>query len=222
MADNVDDGSRLNVGGAGSSGYQSHPVPDPTDPTILTTQALYREVSALKELIEQRISALQLQAVEAIDSLDEALKRAVDARTSLDKEKDLRVTQQFDLVERQRVEQKKDTKDAVDAALTAQKEAVREQTSASERAIQKSETATLKQLDQITLTFKADIDAARRSLDEAKERIADVDRKVEGLMQQRVGAKDDRSGLYAGIAAVAATILLGIAIIGFISARGGV
>jgi len=222
MADNVDDGSRLNVGGAGSSGYQSRPVPDPTDPTILTTQALYREVSALKELIEQRISALQLQAVEAIDSLDEALKRAVDARTSLDKEKDLRVTQQFDLVERQRVEQKKDTKDAVDAALTAQKEAVREQTSASERAIQKSETATLKQLDQITLTFKADIDAARRSLDEAKERIADVDRKVEGLMQQRVGAKDDRSGLYAGIAAVAATILLGIAIIGFISARGGV
>ena len=88
------------------------PVPDPT---VLTTQALYREVSSLRELIELRIEDL----------------------SGLLDEKFLRTEQQFELVERQRVEQKNDTKNAVDAALTAQKEAAKEQTVASDRAIAK-------------------------------------------------------------------------------------
>jgi hypothetical protein len=45
------------------SGYTSRPIPDPT---VLTTQALYREVAALKELIEQRIAALK-DSTEAAD-----------------------------------------------------------------------------------------------------------------------------------------------------------
>lgn len=129
------------------------PVPDPT---VLTTQALYREVSSLRELIELRI-----------ESLD----------TLLD-EKFLRTQQQFDLVERQRVEQKKDTKDAVDAALTAQKEAAKEQTIASDRAIAKSETAITKQLEQQRETFAAAQAETRRAMGELKERIGDVDKKV--------------------------------------------
>jgi hypothetical protein len=150
------------------------PVPDPT---VLTTQALYREVSALQELIEQRI----------------------EGQREIINQQFYKVEQQFELVERQRVEQKKDTKDAVDAALTAQKEAVREQTSASERSIAKSETATTKQIDQLAATFANTQASLLARIDELKERIVEVDRKAEAPVQQRFGAKEDRSGFYAAI-----------------------
>lgn len=68
------------------------PVPDPT---LLTTQALYREVATLRELIEEKILATDQLVSEKFASVD----------------------RQLDLVERQRVEQKSDTKAAVDAAL---------------------------------------------------------------------------------------------------------
>jgi hypothetical protein len=151
----------------GMVGDDRRPVPDPT---VLTTQALYREVSALQELIEQVVKGTR----EVID------------------QQFYKVEQQFELVERQRVEQKKDTKDAVDAALTAQKEAVREQTSASERSIAKSETATNKQLEQLATTFSNTQASLLARIDELKERIVDVDRKAESVAQQRAGAREER------------------------------
>jgi biotin operon repressor len=169
------------------------PVPDPT---VLTTQALYREVSALQELIEQSIKGTR----EVID------------------QQFYKVEQQFELVERQRVEQKKDTKDAVDAALTAQKEAVREQTSASERSIAKSEAATNKQLEQLAATFKTSSDSLLARIDELKEWIVDVDRKAERPIQQKLGAREDRSGLYAALAAMASLVFLGVSVISLVIA----
>lgn len=159
----------------------SVPVPDPT---ILTTQALQREVEGLRELIEQRIEGLR-------DVVGERFHKS---------------NQEFELVERQRVEQKRDTKDAVDAALTAQKEAVREQTAASDRAIAKSEAATSKQLDQLMITFTTAIAAIQREMGEAKERLTTLE-------QQKVGAKDDRSGLYATMGVVATILAVVISLI---------
>ena len=129
-------------------------------------------------------------------------------------EKFEKVEQQFELVERQRVEQKKDTKDAVDAALTAQKEAVREQTAASERAIAKSEAATSKQLDQLSVTFTTEAAALRRELGEMKERLTAIE-------QQKVGAKEDRSGLYAAIGIFLTILLAGITIVTIVLANAG-
>ena len=100
---------------------ESQQVPsDKADPTVLTTEALQREVEALKDLINLRVSGLK-------DVVDERF-------TSVDR--------QLIDQEARRVEQKSDTKAAVDAALAAAKEAVKEQTTASERAIGKSETST--------------------------------------------------------------------------------
>jgi type VI protein secretion system component VasK len=169
------------------------PVPDPT---VLTTQALYREVSALQELIEQSIRGTR----EVID------------------QQFYKVEQQFELVERQRVEQKKDTKDAVDAALTAQKEAVREQTSASERSIAKSETATTKQIDQLAATFTNSFASFQVRLDELKERIVEVDRKAESPAQRAIGAKEDRSGLYAGVGVMVTILFFGVSVISLVIA----
>jgi len=169
------------------------PIPDPT---VLTTQALYREADRLQELIEQRIEG----ATAVID------------------QQFYKVEQQFELVERQRVEQKKDTKDAVDAALTAQKEAVREQTSASERSIAKSEAATTKQIDQLAVTFASTQESLLARIDELKERIIEVDRKAEKPVQQRIGAQEDRTGLYAAVGLLATLLVVGISIIGLVIA----
>lgn len=163
---------------------QSSPNPDPT---ILTTQALFREIKHIEDSMAAAFKEVEI----------------------LSTEKFRRVEQQFELVERQRVEQKKDTKDAVDAALTAQKEAVKEQTAASERAIAKSEEATRKQLEQLSNTFTTAFEGMRRSIDETKERISEadknlraaiseVDRKTNGVLDRTLGATDSRVDTRAG------------------------
>jgi len=139
----------------------SRPVPDPTE---LTTEALHREIGALKELM-----VAELAGVEKITG-----------------ERFASVNKQLQLVETQRVEQKKDTKDAVDAALTAQKEAVREQTTASERAIAKSEASTKEQLNQLTATFTTAIGGVTDTLNDLKDRVGRVEAVKVGAQEQRV------------------------------------
>jgi len=132
--------------------------PDP-DPTVLTTQALFREIGTLRELFEQRIDALEAERdratvqsahrtkvlnrerVEQFTAQRELLNERITALRSLTDER-------FASAEHQRIEQKQDTKAAVDAALSAAKEAVKEQTTASGLSISKSETATREQLAQ--------------------------------------------------------------------------
>jgi DNA anti-recombination protein RmuC len=145
--------------------FTSRPVPDPT---LLTTEQLLREVAALRELVESDIEGLEAIVAEKFRSVD----------------------QQLELVERQRVEQKADTKAAVDAALTAQKEAVKEQTTASDRAIAKSEASMTKQLEQLSATFAASIKSVVDSLDDMKQRVGSIE-----AMKQ--GGKDTVAGVYA-------------------------
>ena len=196
--------------------------PNP-DPTALTTQALFREVAQLRELFNTKIDTIT-QTVEASlanssnarNGVREILDQKIDAVTVLYEAK-------LDLIERQRVEQKSDTAAAVQAALSAAKEAVKEQTNASERSIAKSEAATSKQLEAQQVTTASAAGELRRSIDDLKERIAEVDRNLRdavsavattanGANERRVGAKDDRTALYA-TAGFIATLL---AIVGFV------
>jgi hypothetical protein len=125
------------------------PVPDPT---LLTTEALHREIASLRELLEA----------------------GTGAEATLTGERFTRVYQRFDLVEAQRVEQKADTKSAVDAALVSQKEAVREQTIASDKAIAKSEAGTAKQIEQLHDSFTTAVDALRAAHEDLKDRVGKV------------------------------------------------
>lgn len=88
------------------------------------------------------------------------------------------------------------TKAAVDAALIAQKEAVREQTIASEKSVEKSERSTNESIRQQRETFSSDISILRGEIAEVKLSLA-------ALTNQKLGAKEDRTGLYAAIAAFA-------------------
>jgi hypothetical protein len=135
------------------------------DPTVLTTAALEREIGHIKSLLDRDVQALE-------DVMGEKF-------TAVDK--------QLTLVEQQRVEQKQDTKTAVDAALLAQKEAVREQTIASERSIAKSETATNQQLQQLGQTFTTAFEGLRRDIDDTKQRLTVVEATKAGGQQASVG-----------------------------------
>lgn len=79
------------------------------------------------------------------------------------------VLREFESIERHRLEQKEDTKAAVDAALTAQKESVA-----------KSEAAVSKQIDQLTASIDKTTSDIRRELSEVKERVSETDKKVGG------------------------------------------
>lgn len=118
------------------------PVPDPTS---LTTDQLLREISSVKELVGEKFS-----------SVDEKFRAVYD---------------QLALVERQRVEQKQDTKTAVDAALSAQVNAVREQTIATEKAIAKTENSTAESLKQLQGTFTVGLAGQATTASDLKERV---------------------------------------------------
>lgn len=135
------------------------PISPEGDPTTRTIETLHREIAGLEGKVK-----ILLEGIEQITD-----------------EKFHSVERQFELVERQRAEQKVDTKQAVDAALTAQKEAVKEQTTASERAIAKSETATTKQLDQLAVTFATAINGVTTLLNDLKERVAKVEASKQGV-----------------------------------------
>jgi hypothetical protein len=131
------------------------------DPTILTTEQLLREISRLERLMESQVTGLR----------------------DLIEEKFVSVATQFALIERQRVEQKKDTKDAVDAALAAAKEAVKEQTTASDRSITKSETATSEQLKQLSTTFTTATTGITDNISDVKERVSRIETLKQGTTQ---------------------------------------
>jgi flagellar capping protein FliD len=76
---------------------------------------------------------------------------------------------------------------SIAAALTSQKEAVAEQTAASQLSIGKSETATLKSLDQLGATFATAIDSLRREITDNKDRIAEVDRRLSSRLDTGEG-----------------------------------
>ena len=187
-------------------GGGSVPVPDPT---VATTAALMREIGLLETSIDLRLENAEKQLFAAAG----AHRELVDAELG-------KVNQRFELQEQQRIEQKNDTKLAVDAALQAQKEAVREQTTASERAIAKSETATNKQLEQLSLTFATSVEGLRRSIDEVKERLVDESKNLRQAIsdvgtvansygQQKQGGVDTRALLGWVIAAVVGLVAIG-------------
>lgn len=180
--------------GTGKQSEGRVPIPDPT---LLTTQALVREIASLRELLETQVAALE----------------------DVEDQKFYKVEQQFELVERQRVEQKKDTKDAVDAALTAQKEAVREQTAASERAIAKSEAATSKQLDQLSVTFVTEAAALRRELGEMKERVLTIEQLKIGGKEATTEQRESLTGVYAVVGIIATVFFVGLGVVGLIASQ---
>lgn len=148
------------VAAEGQQGNQSKgfvPVPDPT---ILTTEQLLREIGGVREFV--------LGEIGHIGTTTEIRFKAVE--------------KEFDGVARRTAEQKTDTKDALDAALAAQKEAVALQTEASDKAIAKSEAATTKQIDALAVQVDKSSDAKDEKIEDLKARMDKLEGSVRAMI----------------------------------------
>ena len=140
-----------------------------TDPTVLTTEQLHREIQGLKELIGSRLNAMD----KALDLVHEDYVRIptdTDEQVSalkelvFDKVVALEKSIQLQLHERDiRTNQASEhSRLAIDAALQAAKELVGEQNRSSNTAIIKSETSVSRQMEQFNLLLQTMIIMAVR------------------------------------------------------------
>ena len=187
--------------------------PDP-DPTVLTTQALFREINQVQALLDAHMDGLEgtLSArITAIDRDVDRLQLAVEQEPAstgaligtlrdLHEEKFKSIQVQF--VERDtRTEQtSRDSKVAVDAALQAAKEAVGEQNKSSALAIAKSEASTTKQIDQQGLLIASSTQGLDDKIDDIKDRLTRIEGKDIGT---RSTHEDNRSLIAVGVAVLA-------------------
>lgn len=163
----------------------------------------------VRELVEAAI-ARQDDLREATKSLNQAELEGITRVMQTELES---IRREFSLIESRRQEQKTDTKVAVDAALSAAKDAVKEQAAASEKAILKSETSAGEQSRQNAVTFSAQMTNVTSMLADVKERVG----KLESIKQ---GGDDVRTrqrldiGVLVGIGGFIVAFLTGfIAII---------
>lgn len=155
--------------------------PDP-DPTVLTTQALLREILNLKEIFETRIAGMDKAIVllqTTSDRVPSWVEKAVGQLRELHDEKFSSIQTQFAERDTRTEQTSRDSKVAVDAALQAAKEAVGEQNKSNALAIAKSEAAFTKQIDQIGLLIQTTAKATDDKIDDIKTRLTTI----EGIKQ---------------------------------------
>jgi len=206
----------------------STPVPDPT---VLTTQAsekavanlkelMFTQVEALKELLESRFAdrdrAITLLQ-DGASALPDMLSERVDRLQELHEQRFNVTEEKFKSIDKQFAERDTRTElataastKAIDAALSAQKEAAVEQNRSNEAKITKSEAGFTKQIDQLLDLVKAGTKAADDKVADLKDRIT----KMEAMKQGGSDSWASLAGVIGACAGVAAIIGLLIAEIG--------
>jgi hypothetical protein len=180
--------------------------PQKSDPTALTTRMVLREVVILDDKIENLDSKLDSKIEYTVSSIrreQAALKELLESKLLdfkvVEEGKFKSIKTQLELVERQRIEQKQDTKDAVDAALIYQKEALRDQTIASGLSTSKSDTATEKRLEQLNVTMNTAFLSSQKSITEMKDNfgisISDLRDRIGRMESTKVGATEQKASI---------------------------
>jgi hypothetical protein len=160
----------------------SRPVPDPT---LLTTEGIRREVGMLRELLETRLDGMDRAMAlfqENITRVPTDVDKQVGHLKALHEEKFLSIEVQFRERDVRTEQTSRDSKVAVDAALQAAKEAVGEQNRSSALAIAKSETATVKQIDQQGLLIATATSGLNDKIDDLKARLTLMEGRGSGML----------------------------------------
>src|ERR1035438_4884503 len=188
------------------------PVPDPT---VLTRQQLERAVAGLREILEARLNGMD----KALSLTHEELnRRSVEGDLKivhlreLSEEKFLSIQTQFAERDTRTEQTSRDSKVAVDAALQAAKEAVGEQNKSSALAIAKSETATMKQIDQLVVLISTGSNAQDSKITDIKDRITALESLNSGLASAQITQHDASSSRVAiiGVICTVGGLLMGV------------
>jgi len=215
----------------------TRPVPDPT---ILTTQALEREVGNIKERLDDFKDQLDRRHVadrefvkaqlDVVDTRLNGIDTATDLRLrgiieipdqidekvanlgSIVDEKFTSIDNQFKERDTRSERESRDNKVAVDAAFAAQKEAAAKQDEGNQKSIDKSEKSTQDTINKLSEKVDTQIKSLGDKIDDIKDRVNRIESQKEGVQQQRIGFSSN-IGNYV---AVGSLVLLAIAIIGYI------
>lgn len=155
-----------------------------SDPSALTTQVIWREIAALKELLTSELEGVKKSIDVAHDDLVRVPTDVQEQVGNVHQLLDIKVAhleKQFDLIERQRIEQKTDQRTAIDDALKAAKELVFQQNLANTSANAKSEASFSKQIDQIATLFASEKKASDERINDLKEQVAKSEGRGGGL-----------------------------------------
>jgi hypothetical protein len=200
----------------------STPVPDPTE---LTDAAIAKSVTLLTQYINGKVDSIGVR----LDGMDKAtdlrLQPMADVPSMIDEKVhnlERLAIERFESVNQRFVErdtrserESRDNKVAVDAAFAAQKEAAAKQDEANAKAIDKSEKSTAETIKTNQELTRATTDALIKAVDEVKTRVTTIE-------SMRLGARDDRSALYAGLAALGGLISLLLILAALFATRGTV
>lgn len=177
----------------------TRPVPDPT---ILTTQALEKSVSTLKELIMARLEeidkATKILAARA-DKVPSDVDIAVNNLKDLHGEKFASIDKQFEERDVRTEQLAAAGQLAIKDALQAAKELVASQNASNEKAIIKSEGNTTKLLENLDV-----------KIIDLRDRLTAIENKGVGQTTERAAQQTDNT-FTLGATAVAITVVLGIA-----------
>ena len=171
----------------------SRPEPDPSQ---LTTAQLMREAAHIRDTLNLKIDAIEKAIVVAHDDMvrvPTAMDKAVDGLriltwqrfdsvhttflsvAALNEQKFGAIKTQFDERDTRVQQTAKASKEALDAALQAAKEAVSEQNKSNSVAIAKSEAATSKQIDQLTGAIHLTAKTTDDKVADLKERLTRIE-----------------------------------------------
>ena len=182
------------------------PVPDPT---LLTTQQLLRELAALRELLEARLNGMD-RATELLSATVNRTPTVIQTEIShvreVEQERFASIAQQFHERDVRADKAERAAKEALDAALLAQKELVAQQNDANAAQAAKTDLSTTKQIDQIGIRIDTMQKAFDDRLTELKERIDRGEGSDTGAATRRTEQRLDLGQLIAALAVVAAVI----------------
>jgi hypothetical protein len=169
------------------------PIPDPT---VLTTEASNRLEVMLRTLIKTEL---------------EHQRELFNAKMDT-------VVVQFHDLEARTAEQKKDTKDALDAALAAQKEQVFTQNLSFEKNITKSETAATERFKALETLLATSSKASDDKIGDLKDRVIAIEAIKLGTTEGAAGVREQGTDTRAIIASVIGVGLFLIAVVSLVYA----
>jgi ribosomal protein S11 len=196
------------TGDSGGRPPDWRPIPDPT---VLTTEAIRRDIDHLRELFDARYVGLEADFESFTAHHDrehrEIVEKAIQHLKELTDEKFRGIAVQF--AERDvRTEQ----------AFTASTEAITAAMAAQEKAIGKSEVAVAKQIEELRTTFVTALDGTNAKVDDVKDRVVRAEGSLTGE-EKRSSGFNQTTGLV--IAALTALVGIATVVISIALTRGG-